>query len=134
MTLMFSYCKNTSLACNIKDGYTAKKAEADKKEPLLKRREVAFLVKEMPSFYDYMAYMYFCGSAISGPWFEYKDLYDFMRAQGHYKHVHKVSTFWPSIFKVFMVVCCTLVGTVIGILGFDLGHLTTPAFGTYSLP
>lgn len=46
------------------------------------------MVKEMPSFYEYMAYMYFCGSSISGPWFEYKDLYDFMRAQGHYKNVH----------------------------------------------
>jgi hypothetical protein len=93
MTLMFSYCKNTSLACNIKDGYFAKKAEAEKKEPVLKGREKLFLIKEMPSFYDYMAYMYFCGSAISGPWFEYKDLYDFLRVQGHYSKVHDVSTF-----------------------------------------
>lgn len=29
---------------------------------------------------------------------------------------------------------CVAVGTIIGELGFDLGHLVEPGFGTYSLP
>jgi hypothetical protein len=41
---MFSYCKNTSLACNIADGYKVKKALANKEEPLLKKREIEFSV------------------------------------------------------------------------------------------
>ena len=71
---MFSYCKNTSLACNIADGYRLKKAQAKKESPHLKQREIDFSVQEIPGIIDYFSYMYFGGSAVSGPWFEYKDL------------------------------------------------------------
>lgn len=133
MTLMFSFSKNTSLACNIKDGEVARKAAKDKKEPLLKGREKLFMVTEMPSFSDYFAYMYFCGSAISGPWFEFKDLYDFFRAQGHYKRIHEVKTVKPAMERFALVWVCVIVGTIIGELGYDLSVMTTPAFTNQEL-
>lgn len=40
MTLMFSYCKNTSLACNIADGYNITQAKKTDKVANLKPREV----------------------------------------------------------------------------------------------
>lgn len=92
------------------------------------------MITEVPSFYDYMAYMYFCGAAISGPWYEYKDLYDFMRAQGHYENIHKVKTFKASMIKFCTVWLCVIVGSIIGDFGFDLSQLTSAEFASYSLP
>jgi len=79
MSLMFHYCKNTSLACNIKDYEAIKKAKKDDSEPDLKPREKVFAVEKRPNVFDYISYMYFCGSAVCGPWFEYKDLMDFFK-------------------------------------------------------
>jgi hypothetical protein len=56
-------------------------------------------VKEMPSPFDFTSYMYFCGSAISGPWFEFKDLMQLLRVEGHYKDIHNESTFLPGMSK-----------------------------------
>jgi hypothetical protein len=40
----------------------------------LKSREKVFAIEEgIPSFFDFWCYMYFCGAAISGPWYEFKD-------------------------------------------------------------
>ena len=39
----------------------------------LKSREVKNAIEEIPSFFDFMAYLYFCGAAISGPFYEFKD-------------------------------------------------------------
>jgi hypothetical protein len=71
---MFSYCKNTSLACNIADGFAINQAKKSDKQANLKPREIEYAVYEKPGVLDYFSYMYFGGSAISGPWFEYKDL------------------------------------------------------------
>jgi hypothetical protein len=40
----------------------------------LKSREKEYAIEEgIPSFFDFWCYMYFCGAAISGPWYEFKD-------------------------------------------------------------
>jgi len=74
MVLMGAYCKLTSLACCLKDGETLRLAKLNDTKPDLKSREEKFAVEEMPSVLDFTSYLYFCGSAMSGPWFEYKDL------------------------------------------------------------
>ena len=74
MTLMFGYSRVTSLACCLRDGETVKIARQEKKEPDLKRREIAFAVEEVPSVFSYISYMYCIATPISGPWLEYKDL------------------------------------------------------------
>ena len=85
--MMFNYCRITSLACCIKDGTVIAKARHEKgdktrKIPLtelnvnLKRYELVYAVEELPSFLDFMAYIYFCGASISGPWYEYRDFND----------------------------------------------------------
>lgn len=67
MNLMFNFCRVTSLVCAVRDG----KALKEGKE--LKSREKVHAISEVPSFWDYWSYMYFCGGAISGPWYEYVD-------------------------------------------------------------
>jgi len=73
MNLMFNYCRVTSLACCIRDGYTTKEARKNNKEVDLKSREIKYAIEEVPSFFDFIAYLYFCGAAISGPFYEFKD-------------------------------------------------------------
>ena len=73
MNLMFNFCRVTSLACNIRDGDTLEKAKKNGKEADLKSREKAYAIEKIPSFFDFISYLYFCGAAISGPWYEYKD-------------------------------------------------------------
>jgi hypothetical protein len=99
MTMMFGYCRVTSLACCIKDGHTIKQSEKDKSEPNLKTREKAFAVREVPTIFEFTSYMYFCGAPISGPWLEYKDLIQFFRKEEHYKNVDNTHTFWPGIIR-----------------------------------
>ena len=73
MNLMFNYCRITSVVCCIKDGTALKTARKLNQEPDLKRREKIYAVEEIPSFFDFISYLYFCGAAISGPFYEYKD-------------------------------------------------------------
>jgi lysophospholipid acyltransferase len=30
----------------------------------------------VPGFFDFFSYLYYCGAAISGPFYEYKDFHD----------------------------------------------------------
>ena len=73
MNLMFNYCRVTALACCIRDGQTVKDARKQGKEPNLKTREKVYAIEEIPSFFDFISYLYFCGAAISGPFYEFKD-------------------------------------------------------------
>ena len=72
MYQMMNFCKVSSLVCAASDGEKIKrlgKAKAD-----LRSRELEFANEEgRPSLKDYWAYLYFCGGAISGPWFEFRD-------------------------------------------------------------
>ena len=81
---MYNYCRITSLACCIKDGISVKEARKRKNDQQrklavselnvnLKSREIKFALEDTPSFLEFFSYMYFCGAAISGPWYEFKD-------------------------------------------------------------
>lgn len=126
MNLMFNYCRVTSLACCIHDGVTIKKARQAGKEPDLKKREKAFAIEEMPSFLDFMSYVYFCGGAISGPWYEYKDFIQMIRSEGHYKNVP--STLIPALTRYVNAWMCVGAGLCLALVGFDEDNLMEPFF------
>lgn len=72
MSLMFNFCKVTSLVCAVSDGLKINKDGLEKSD--LKSREKKYAITDgIPSFFDYWSYMYFCGAAFSGPWYEFKD-------------------------------------------------------------
>jgi len=82
--MMLNLCKVSAIAINYRDGGV----EKSKREEQLKKSkitsallflgEIEYLVEELPSFYDYMGFMYFCGCTIAGPFFEYKDFINFI--------------------------------------------------------
>lgn len=95
MNLMFNFCRVTSLVCCVRDGLKLKN-ETSKQPANLKTREKSFAIEEgIPSFFDFWAYMYFCGGVISGPWYEFKDFQNYMRRTGHYKYIP--STILPTL-------------------------------------
>jgi hypothetical protein len=80
--------------------------------------------------------MYFGGSAISGPWFEFKDLMQFFKAEGHYKDVHSANTLIPGLKAMGSVVFLIIFGTVLSdVFEFDLNTVITPKFmNDFSFP
>jgi lysophospholipid acyltransferase len=94
MNLMFNFCKVTSLVCCVSDGVRIKKEGRDKVD--LKTREKVYANEDgIPNFFDFWAYMYFCGACISGPWYEFKDFQMYMQAQDIYKNIP--STIAPTL-------------------------------------
>ena len=65
--------------------------------------EREYLVETLPSFYDYMGYMYYCGCTIAGPFFEYKDYINFIHRTGHYSSIP--STILATLNRVSHAVC-----------------------------
>ena len=52
-------------------------------------------MQEVPSFFDFMSYLYYCGAAISGPWYEYKDFKQLIHKEGDFKEIP--STILPAL-------------------------------------
>ena len=57
--------------------------------------------------------MYFCGGAISGPWFEFKDFQDYMAREGHYKNIP--STVVPTLKRIAMIAVLIVTQSLFGI-------------------
>lgn len=132
MNLMFNYCRLTSLACCVRDGQTVIEARKQKKEPDLKRRELQYAVEEMPSFFDFMAYLYFCGAAISGPFYEFKDFQQMMAREGDFKDVP--STLVPGLKRFAHAWGCVATGAILA-SQVDEKFMLTPEFlNDFSIP
>jgi len=100
MSLMFNFCRVTSLVCCVRDGIHLKKY-GDKAD--LKSREKKFAISEgIPTFLDYWSYMYFCGACISGPWYEFKDFQNYMSGKENYKIIP--NTLQPTLVRIFHVI------------------------------
>lgn len=94
---MFNFCRVTSLVCAVSDGLKIKRDGLQNVN--LKSREKQYAITDgIPSLPDYWAYMYFCGGAISGPWYEFKDFQSYMRSQGNYKQIP--STVVPTLKRI----------------------------------
>jgi hypothetical protein len=65
--------------------------------------EREYLVEKLPSFYDYMGYIYYCGGTITGPFFEYKDFINFIERTGHYSNIP--NTVFETIKRVCHAMC-----------------------------
>jgi|LauGreDrversion4_2_1035121.scaffolds.fasta_scaffold344216_2 hypothetical protein len=65
--------------------------------------EREYLIEELPSFYDFLGYMYYCGGTIAGPFFEYKDYIQFIQRTGHYSNIP--STIMATLRRFSHAVC-----------------------------
>ena len=122
MNLMFNFSRVTSLACCIRDGDLIKRAKASGKEANLRPREKAYAVEEVPSLFDFLSYLYFCGAAISGPWYEYKDWRQMIDQTGDFKHVP--STAKAAVLRYFVAWIRVATGAILCIYFDDMFPLT----------
>lgn len=130
MNLMFNFCRVTSLVCCVRDGLKIRN-ETSLRPANLKTREKTFAIEEgIPSFFDFWAYMYFCGGVISGPWYEFKDFQNYMRGTGHYKSIP--STILPTL-KILLQVVILLVYGIILSIWFDERQCLTKEFKNYGV-
>jgi D-alanyl-lipoteichoic acid acyltransferase DltB (MBOAT superfamily) len=108
--LMFNYCRISSLACCIKDGTVIAEARRQKNDSAkklslqelgvnLKTRELKYAIEDLPSFIEFLSYIYFCGAAISGPWYEFKDFDAMIKLEGDFKAIP--STWRPALRRYF---------------------------------
>ena len=58
-----------------------------------------------------MSYLYYCGSTISGPWFEYKDFMQMIRKEGDFKEVP--STLKAGLSRYFNAWLFAATGTIL---------------------
>ena len=65
--------------------------------------EKEYLVEKLPSFYEYMGYMYYCGGTIAGPFFEYKDYTNFINRTNHYSAIP--TTIVPTLIRFATAIC-----------------------------
>jgi lysophospholipid acyltransferase len=78
-TLMMYTCKWTAFAWCYKDGgKDDKDLSPDQKENK---------ITELPSFFEYVSYIFFYASAIVGPFYDYKEHVDFIRLTGNYQNI-----------------------------------------------
>lgn len=133
---MYNYCRVTSLACNIKDGTVIKAERLRKRKSAkeltltelgvdLKKRELKYAIEKMPSFYHFMCYMYFCGAAISGPWYEFQDFENMIDLKEDFANVP--STLKPALRRYLDAWLCVIVGTLFDHF-FDHNFMLTESF------
>lgn len=122
---MMNLTKISAVSINYRDGTVPK----EKREAELKTRkqtnffklilgEREYLIEEVPSFYDYLGYIYPCCGTIAGPFFEFKDYVNFINRAGHYSAIpstvfatlkrvsHVLSNFQNLYLYIFSIYCC----------------------------
>ena len=67
---MLNLCRITSISVNYRDGCV----DSDQ----LKTREREYAIKEMPTFLQFIGYLYNSGCTLAGPFYEYKDYNNFI--------------------------------------------------------
>ena len=133
MNLMFNFCRVSSLACCIRDGDKMAKAKKEGKEVDLKPREQAYAIsdQEVPSFFDFMSYLYYCGAAISGPWYEYKDFKQMIHKEGDFKEVP--NTVIPALTRFVQAWMCVATGAILAQFVDEKFTLTEEFANDYNL-
>ena len=79
-----------------------------------------------------MSYLYFCGAAISGPFYEFKDFEQMMAREGHYKDVP--STLKPGLTRFLNAWMCVVTGALLAQVCDEKYMLTEEFLTTYSIP
>jgi lysophospholipid acyltransferase len=78
-TLMMYTCKWTAFAWCYKDG--------GKDDKDLSEDQKLKKITELPSFFEYVSYIFFYASAIVGPFYDYKDHVEFIQLTGNYQKI-----------------------------------------------
>ena len=139
--MMFNYCRITSLACCIKDGTVISEARKNKGDTTgkipraelganLKSRELAYACESVPSFFEFFSYIYFCGAAISGPWYEFRDFNAMIMRQGDFAKIP--STWRVALRRYFDAWVVVAVGAVLNFY-FPNQFMMTDEFKAHSL-
>ena len=139
--MMFNYCRITSLACCIKDGTVISEARKKKGDTTgkipraelganLKSRELAYACESVPSFFEFFSYKYFCGAAISGPWYEFRDFNAMIMRQGDFAKIP--STWRVALRRYFDAWVVVAVGAVLNFY-FPNQFMMTDEFKAHSL-
>lgn len=77
----------------------------------LKSRELAYALETVPSFFEFLSYIYFCGAAISGPWYEFRDFNAMILRKGDFENVP--STWRVAFRRYFDSWVCVAVGALL---------------------
>jgi len=82
---MMTICKYSSMAFSYEDG------EKDDKD-LKNNHWRLYKIKEMPSLFEILCYIFYFPSSVMGPVFEYKDFIDFIHLKGCYERMNFSTT------------------------------------------
>jgi lysophospholipid acyltransferase len=130
MYQMMNFCKVSSLVCAASDGEKIKRYGKEKAG--LRKRELEFANEEgRPSFVDYWAYLYFCGGAISGPWFEFRDFQDYLRGRKQYAKIP--STVRPALTRILHLFLGIGIQSILSNL-FNREYFLSDDFSRASIP
>ena len=93
----------------------------------LSERQQFYALKEMPSFVDYMGYMFFSSTIVCGPFIEFRTFTDWISLRGHFKDMPTLGQL-PDLLKRF-VVSIIVIGTAF-LLGsyVNFDHMLTEEF------
>lgn len=102
---MWNFCRLTALGINYKDGALSKEEQIAQLRgskfnewTIILLGEKSYAVEETPTFFNFIAYMYYCGGTLSGPFYEYQDFIQFIEKRGHYKSIP--GTFIPTLTRL----------------------------------
>jgi lysophospholipid acyltransferase len=118
--MMMNLCRLTAISINYRDGGVP--MPKDDKEDTLKPSKCSLLpycfigerahaIAKIPSFFDYLGYMYYCGGTIAGPFYEYNDYINFIERTGHYSKIP--STFIPTIQRFITALSKSLISLIV---------------------
>jgi|688.fasta_scaffold141358_1 lysophospholipid acyltransferase len=88
--MMITFCKQWMLAINYRDG-------AGDIESWLNSREKARALKNLPSLFDYVNYIFNLSSSVCGPCFEYKEWDEFINLKANYSSMVPQSCIVPAL-------------------------------------
>ena len=87
-------------------------------------------MEDTPSFFEFLNYIYFCGAAISGPWYEYQDFQHMIELKGNWQNVP--STTMPAVRRYLDAWLCVVAGSIFDHY-FPKDYLLTSEFASLSL-
>jgi hypothetical protein len=95
-----------------------------------------YAIKDTPSFFDFLSYVFYCGGTISGPFYEYKDFDNFINKKDIYVTIP--NTMIPTI-KRFLTAFSNYINNLIYLVFVALnaaiddyfvpGYIITEEFG-----
>ena len=93
----------------------------------LSERQQYYALKEMPSFTDYMGYMFFSSTIVCGPFVEYRTFNDWVNLRGHFKDMPTLGQV-PTLIRRFIVSVLVIGGAFVLSSYVSFDHMLTEEF------